>query len=194
MRRGQTLRLRSALSVRRFPLIVDRNMSIARTPILIALLAATALHAESPAEQKVLEAIKTPELTVVHLWAPWCSNCQAELKSGGWAKIVNENPKVKFCFVSIWNDGQDGRAMLKKFAIGDQPNVTIIADPGPRRGENKIKQFAGSLLSWIPTTWIYKGGELRYALNYGEVRFPVLQQFLADSESEWSHKGEPSIQ
>jgi hypothetical protein len=48
-------------------------------------------------------------------------------------------------------------------------------------------------LSWIPSTWIYKGGDLRYALNYGEVRFPVLQQFLTDSQSEWSHKGEPSI-
>ncbi|MGH7487774.1 MAG: TlpA family protein disulfide reductase, partial [bacterium] len=125
------------------------------------------------AEQKVTEAIKSPDLTVVHLWAPWCSNCQAELKSGGWTKIINENPKVKFCFVSVWNDGQDGRPMLKKFGIADQPNVTIVADPGPRRGENKIKQFAGLPLSWIPTTWIYKGGDLRYALNYGEVRFPV---------------------
>ena len=83
--------------------------------------------------------------------------------------------------------------MLNKFGIATQPNVTILADPGPRRGENKIKQFAGLPLSWIPTTWIYKGGDLRYALNYGEVRFPVLQQFLVDSQSEWSHKGEPSI-
>ena len=108
--------------------------------------------------------------------------------------MINENPQVKFYFVSIWNDGQDGRAMLNKFGIAAQPNVTILADPGPRRGENKIKQFAGLPLSWIPTTWIYKGGDLRYALNYGEVRFAVLQQFLADSQSEWSHKGEPSIE
>jgi len=40
---------------------------------------------------------------------------------------------------------------------------------------------------------IYKGGDLRYALNYGEIRFPVLQQFLADSGSEWSHTGEPKL-
>jgi thiol-disulfide isomerase/thioredoxin len=185
---------RSALSVRRFAFMLKDNMSILRLPILLAFLAVASVDAESPTEQRVLGAIKSPDLTVVHLWAPWCSNCQAELKSGGWAKIINENPKVKFCFVSVWNDGQDGRAMLKKFAIADQPNVTILADPGPRRGENKIKQFAGLPLSWIPTTWIYKGGELRYALNYGEVRFPVLQQFLADSQSEWSHKGEPSIE
>ena len=161
---------------------------------LILLVAVTSLRAASPAEQNVLDGIKSSELSVIHLWAPWCSNCQTELKTGGWAKIVNENPNVKFYFVSIWNDGQDGRAMLKKFNIADHPNVTILADPGPRRGENKIKQFAGLPLSWIPATWIYKGGELRYALNYGEVRFPMLQQFLADSESEWSHKGEPSIE
>jgi len=168
-------------------------MSIVRIPILIALLATTSLGAESPAEQKVLEAIKSPDLSVVHLWAPWCSNCQAELRSGGWLKTVKDNPQVKFYFVSVWNNGEDGRAMLQKFQIADQPNVAIVADPGPRKGDNKVKQFAGMPLSWIPTTWIYKGGDLRYALNYGEVRFDVLQQFLEDSKSEWSHKGEPPI-
>ncbi len=76
--------------------------------------------------------------------------------------------------------------MLQKYEIADRANVSILADPGPR-GEAKIKQFAGLPLSWIPTTWIYKGGALRYALNYGEIHFPVLQQFLADSNSEWSH-------
>src|SRR5213596_2003771 len=126
-------------------------MSIVRMPILIALLAAISLRAESPAEQKVLEAIKTPDLTVIHLWAPWCSNCQAELKAGGWAKMVKENPEVKFYFVSVWNGGNDGREMLKKFNVADQPNVTILADPGPR-GQNHIRNFAGLPLSWIPTT------------------------------------------
>jgi thiol-disulfide isomerase/thioredoxin len=169
-------------------------MSLVRLLILIVLLPVASMRAESPAEQALLTAIKSPQTSVVHLWASWCSNCQAELKTGGWTKIINENPQVKFYFVSIWNDGQDGRAMLNKFGIAAQPNVTILADPGPRRGENKIKQLAGLSLSWIPTTWIYKGGDLRYALNYGEVRFPVLQQFLTDSQSEWSHKGEPSIE
>ena len=162
--------------------------------LILSLFVVGAMYAQSAAEQKLADAIKSPQTTVVHLWAPWCSNCQAELKTGGWTKMINENPEVKFYFVSIWNDGQDGRAMLNKFGIAAQPNVTILADPGPRRGENKIKQLAGLPLSWIPTTWIYKGGDLRYALNYGEVRFPVLQQFLTDSQSEWSHKGEPSIE
>lgn len=161
---------------------------------LTALLAATSLRAESPAEQKILEAIKSPDLSVVHLWAPWCSNCQAELKNGGWLKMTKENPKTKFIFVSVWNNGNDGRSMLEKFGLINQPNVTIAADPGPRSGEGKIKQFAGLPVSWIPTTWVYKEGDLRYALNYGEVRFPVLQQFLEDSESEWSHKGEPKLE
>src|SRR6266513_4300913 len=168
-------------------------MWIVRFPILVALLAATSLRAESPAEQQILEAIRSPDVSVVHLWAPWCSNCQAELKRGGWLKMTKDNPQVKFYFVSVWNNGEDGRAMLQKFQITDQQNVTILADPGPRKGDNKIKQFAGMPLSWIPTTWIYKGGDLRYALNYGEVRFPVLQQFHEDSKSEWSHKGEPSL-
>jgi thiol-disulfide isomerase/thioredoxin len=168
-------------------------MSILRLSILAALCAVASLRAESPAEQKVLGAIKSPDLTVVHLWAPWCSNCQAELKSGGWLKMVKDNPRVRFSFVSVWNNGDDGGGMLKKFEIADQPNVTILADPGPR-GSNHIKRFAGMPLSWIPTTWIYKGGDLRYAFNYGEVNFPVLQQFIEDSKSEWSHKGEPKIE
>jgi thiol-disulfide isomerase/thioredoxin len=168
-------------------------MLILRLSILAAALAMTSLRAESPVEQKVTDAIKSPELSVVHLWAPWCSNCQAELKSGGWLKTVKDNPQVKFYFVSVWNGGEDGRAMLKKFEIADQPNVTVVADPGPR-GDKHIKQFAGMPVSWIPTTWIYKGGDLRYAMNYGEVSFPVLQQFLEDSKSEWSHKGEAKVE
>jgi thiol-disulfide isomerase/thioredoxin len=155
--------------------------------VLLALSLATAGWAASPAEQQLTEAIKAPNLSVVHLWAPWCSNCQAELKSGGWLKTVKANPEVKFFFVSVWNGGEDGRAMLTKYELANQPNVTILADPGPRSGDAKIKRFLDLPLSWIPTTWVYKGGDLRYALNYGEIRFDVLQQFFADSNSEWSH-------
>ena len=145
----------------------------------------SALFAASPAEQQLAEALKAPELSVVHLWAPWCSNCQAELKTGGWPKTIKENPQVKFYFVSVWNGGDDGRTMLAKYEIGGQPNVTILADPGPRRGDDKIKRFLDLPLSWIPSTWIFKGGALHYALNYGEVRFDVLQQFLTDSNAKW---------
>jgi thiol-disulfide isomerase/thioredoxin len=152
--------------------------------IVLSMICGTALFAISPAEQQVAEAVKSPDVSVVHLWASWCSNCQAELKSGEWLKAIKANPQVRFLFVSVWNGGEDGRAMLKKFEITDQPNVTILADPGPR-GQGKIKQFIGLPLSWIPATWIYKGGDLRYALNYGELRFPILQQLIEDSRSEW---------
>jgi hypothetical protein len=158
-----------------------------KNPWIVFLIAAffpAHLLAAPPADLQVAEAIKAPGLTVVHLWAPWCSNCQAELKSGGWTKTIKENPEVKFYFVSVWNGGGDGRAMLAKYEIAGQPNVTILADPGPR-GAAHIKQFSGLPLSWIPTTWIFKGGDLRYALNYGEIRFPVLQQFITDSNSDW---------
>jgi thiol-disulfide isomerase/thioredoxin len=169
-------------------------MSILRFAIVAALFAPISIRAESSAEEEILAAIKSPDISIVHLWAPWCSNCQAELKSGGWLKTIKDNPQVKFYFVSVWNDGQDGRGMLQHFQLAGQSNVSILADPGPRRGDNKIKQFVGLPLSWIPTTWIFKSGDLHYALNYGEVRFPLLQQLIEDSKSEWSHKGEPKLQ
>lgn len=148
-------------------------------------LTATAVAAPT-AEEQIAEAIKAPDPTVVHLWAPWCSNCLAELKSGGWKKMLQENPQVKFYFVSVWNKGEDGRAILAKYEISQQPNAVILADPGPR-GADHIKQFAGLPVSWIPSTWVFKGGDLRYALNYGEVRFPLLQQLITDSNSGWDH-------
>jgi len=152
---------------------------------VLSVLMAGSAFAASPAEEQVGEAIKAQNVTVVHLWAPWCSNCKAELKSGGWTKMVKENPETRFYFVSVWNSGDDGRAVLKQHEIGDQPNVTILADPGPRRGPEKLTRFLDLPVSWIPSTWVYKGGDLRYALNYGEVRFEVLQQFLGDTAKEW---------
>ncbi len=100
--------------------------------------------------------------------------------------MVKDNPGAKFYFVSVWDSGDDGRALLAQHGLADQPNVVILADPGPR-GPDHIKQFAGLPLSWIPTTWVFKGGDLRYALNYGELRFPMLQQMIADSNSAWEH-------
>jgi len=173
------------LDVERWTLSVERYCLMKLIAALVLSLAISAAIAASPAENQVADATKAPGLTVVHLWAPWCSNCQAELKSGGWLKTVKANPDVKFYFVSVWNGGEDGRAVLTKYELANQPNVTILADPGPRTGDAKIKRFLDLPLSWIPTTWVYKGGDLRYALNYGEIRFDVLQQFFADSNSKW---------
>jgi len=126
--------------------------------LILVLCLVPSAFAAAPAEQQLTEAIKAPGLSVVHLWAPWCGNCQSELKSGGWLKTVKANPDVKFYFVSVWNGGEDGKTLLAKYELANEPNVT---------------------------TWIYKGGDLRYAMNYGEIRFDVLQQFFADSKSKW---------
>ena len=151
---------------------------------LLGAFVSTSRAAEASAEQTVAEAVKGQTISVVHLWAPWCSNCQHELKSGGWTKMVKDNPSVKFYFVSIWNSGGDGREMLAKYDLTQQPNVNVLADPGPR-GAGHIQKFLGLPVSWIPTTWVFKGGDLRYALNYGEIRFPMLQQMITDSSAEW---------
>ncbi len=165
--------------VRKLALMMRRSLAI--STILLAF--AASAPADSPAEQKTAADIQSPGATVVHLWAPWCPNCLNELKSGGWTKMIKDHPQVKFLFVSVWNSGEDGAAMLKKFGV-EGPNVVVLADPGPRTGD-KIKQFAGLPLSWIPTTWIFKGGQMRYAMNYGEMRFSVLDQFLQDVDSKW---------
>jgi thiol-disulfide isomerase/thioredoxin len=158
------------------------------TAMLTLVAASHALSQDGPTvEAQVADLVKQESRTVVHLWAPWCGNCLAELKGGGWTKMVKENADVRFVFVSIWNEGDAGAAVLKRYEIADQPNVTILADPGPRRGENKLKRFLDLPVTWIPTTWVFKGGELRYAMNYGEVRFDVLHQFLADTAASWSH-------
>src|SRR2546429_9031462 len=102
-------------------------MLLFRLLIFATLLAATSLRAESPAEQKIIEAIKSPDLSVVHLWAPWCSNCQAELKSGGLVKIGKKNPRVKIYFISILNYSEDGHLRLQKIQITDKTNTTILA-------------------------------------------------------------------
>src|SRR5437667_11098825 len=120
-------------------------MLLFRLLIFATLLTATSLRAASPAEQKILEAIKSPDLSVVHLWAPWCSNCQAELKSGGWLKMAKATAQVKFYFVSIWNDGEDGNAILEKVQITDQPTVTVRADPATRKRDGKLQALARML-------------------------------------------------
>ena len=147
--------------------------------------------APSEVEKSLNEAVRAPGsgLNVVHFWAPWCPNCLAELKNGGWAEFIQRNPTTHFTFVAIWNKGEDGRAALEKVGVGNQPNVAIVADPNPSRDkETKTQQFLSLPVTWIPTTWVFKGGKLYYALNYGEVRFPMLQQMLEDADANWSHK------
>jgi thiol-disulfide isomerase/thioredoxin len=158
--------------------------------ILLALLtpAAGVRAAELlPIEREVAAAVNVPKATVVHFWAPWCANCAFEMSKNGWASFINRNPKVNFIFITIWNgDDGDGRETLAKNGIGAQKNFQLLLHPnGSRREESKMKTFLGLPVHWTPATWIYREGKVRYALNYGEVRFPVLQQLVDDAVESW---------
>jgi thiol-disulfide isomerase/thioredoxin len=148
-----------------------------------------ALRAQvSPAsaiEQQVADATKSPKVTVVHFWAPWCPNCKEELSNGGWSGFIASNPGVNFVFVTIWNPA-DGREMLEKYGVGAERNFQLLLHPnGSRKKGEKVDALLGIPISWIPTTWIFKDGKLRYAMNYGELRFPILQQLVTDSSDSW---------
>ena len=167
---------------------------------LLALLCSVMLTAgvraaESPAtpapavaltvEQQVSEAIKSTGVTVVHFWAPWCPNCASEMSGKTWSRFITKNSGVNFIFVTIWSD-EDGRAVLAKNGIGPQRNFRLYLHENPSRidGE-KMMTFWGLPVTWTPTTWIFRNGRLRYALNYGEIRFPLLQQLVDDTTGKW---------
>lgn len=144
--------------------------------------------APAPAvEQRLAEATQSKAVTLVHLWAPWCPNCRAELDSGGWSSFLAANPDVNVVFVTVWNP-TDGREVLAKYGVGAQANFQLLLHPnGSRARGEKLSQLLGQPVSWIPTTWVYRDGKLRYALNYGELRFPILQQLVKDASDKWEH-------
>jgi thiol-disulfide isomerase/thioredoxin len=136
-------------------------------------------------EQQIADATSSPRVTVVHFWAPWCSNCRAELANGGWSGFIAANPDVNFVFVTVWNPA-DGRDVLEKSGVGAEKNFQLLLYPnGPRKRGEKVAELLGIPISWIPTTWIFREGELRFAMNYGELRFPMLQQLVKDSSENW---------
>jgi thiol-disulfide isomerase/thioredoxin len=136
-------------------------------------------------ERQITDATSSPRVTVVHLWAPWCPNCRAELANGGWSGFIAGNPDVDFVFVTIWNPA-DGRDVLEKYGVGAEKNFRLLLhlNASRKRGE-KVAELMGVPVSWIPTTWVFRDGKLRYAMNYGELRFPMLQQLIKDSSDSW---------
>jgi thiol-disulfide isomerase/thioredoxin len=154
---------------------------------LLLLVLAPALRAAvdtTAFDRALADATKAGSVTVVHLWAPWCPNCKNELKDRKWADFIAAHPKVDFVFVTVWND-QDGREVLAANGVGDEPNFRLLLHPnGSRRGD-RLTSLLGLPVSWIPTTWIFQRGQVRYALNYGELRFGMLDQLLADTAGEW---------
>ena len=160
--------------------------------IFLLALVTSAIAADSanwlPIERQVGEVIKSEKTTVVHFWAPWCTNCYAEIsRPDGWAKFIGENANVNFVFITSWNGGQgEGRELLAKHGIGPQKNFQLLLHPnGSRRDEERMRTFLGFEVNWLPATWVFREGKLRYALNYGEVRFPILQQLIKDSQVKW---------
>lgn len=159
-------------------------------PLLLAL--AAFAHAETPpgwllVEEEVAAEVARPQITVVHFWAPWCPNSTAEHKGRGWATFVGSNPDVRFVFVTV-RSADDGYAYLEQQGLKDQPNLRRLHHPNHvRKGEGSIQDFMDLPLTWVPTTWVFRDGRLRYALNYGEVRFPLLQQLIRDTADAWTH-------
>lgn len=162
--------------------------------------AATCGAAESdswiPVEKQVAEAASGPVVTVVHFWAPWCPNCRAELEKFGWRDFLSVNRDIKVIFVTVWNP-EDGKDVLAKYGVGEnaeeQPNFQLLHHPnGARAKDERMEKFMGQQIDWLPTTWVMKDGKIRFALNYGEVRFPLLQQLVRDAASPWDHSKDVS--
>ena len=142
--------------------------------------------ARTEAEARVQAIVSGEGIHVVHFWAPWCSNSLAELERG-WSAFVERNPDVTFTFVTVWNDGESGRATLNEYALPGtvveitQPDFGPSDDLGQRR-----RQFLGLPLTWIPSTWIFRnGGELAFALNYAEMEMSTLQHLVDVTKEPW---------
>ena len=83
-------------------------------------------------------------------------------------------------------DEKAGAAALSKYGIGPQKNFTHLQHPNAsRRPDTEMTSFMGQRVGWIPATWIFRDGRLRFALNYGQIRFPILQQLVEDAQPKW---------
>lgn len=147
------------------------------------------LHAESVAEfeDMLFEKVSSKDITVVHFWADWCPNCVNEHDNDGWKNFIEANPNITFYFVSVWGSDPDDHGLLAKHGLGDQPNLKILRHPNQsRRQGERVSEMFGVPVTWMPTTWVFRDSRMRYAINYGEVRFDMLDQMIKDSvKGQW---------
>jgi thiol-disulfide isomerase/thioredoxin len=157
--------------------------------LLGMLLVSGLLRAETVAEfeQRLGEAVASEEITVVHLWASWCPNCSNEHGHEGWKRFIEANPDVTVIFVSVWGSAEDDAAFLAKYGLGNQANLRIMRHPNQtRRGKDRVTELLGLPVTWMPSTWVFRDSRMRYAVNYGEIRFDMLQQMVKDSvKGQW---------
>lgn len=145
--------------------------------------------APSEVEAAVAEQVAADQVTIVHFWASWCPNCKSEHTDDGWRSFVEANPEVKVIFVSVWGSDAKDREMLEAYGLTALPNFQAFRHPNQsRKSDERMTHFLGTPVTWLPSTWVYRKGRLRYALNYGEVRFDLLAQLVADSTASWSHR------
>lgn len=144
----------------------------------------SALAETSPEfEARLAAEVGGKTVTVVHLWATWCPNCWHEHENAAWKQFIEANPEVTVIFVSVWGSKEDDAAELAKYGLADQPNLRIWRHPNQsRRDGERMVTLLGKDVTWIPTTWVYREGKQRYAINYGEVRFDMLQRMVDDSK------------
>ena len=141
-----------------------------------------------PIEQQVAEAAKSPKATVVHFWAPWCPNCYGELKNNGWSNFIDANPNVNFIFVTRGRgdngDGRDDAGEARHRPAEEFPAAAASECLAPRGGQDDVVPRACRCCG-CRRRGFFATGKLRYALNYGEVRFPILQQLVKDAVTKW---------
>lgn len=153
--------------------------------LLVASAAGLRAAARLTEEEHVAQAVKSPGVTVVHFWAPWNANSAGELAKSGWATFIDTNAEAKFIFVTAWSN-EDGRALLEKNGVGAQANFQLLLHPNASKKESeRLDRFLGLPVTWLPTTWVFRDGKLCSALNFGEARWPLLQQLIRDAGDKW---------
>ena len=170
----------------RFRLGMKRWLTLGLAVLLWGSGAPLRAETEEEFEARLVKATDSSTPTVVHIWASWCHNCIVEFRDGGWPTFMKENPDIKFIFISTWGSDKDDVGLLGRHGINtkDFPNLEIWRHPNEssREGE-RAESLLGVRFTWMPTTWVVRDTRMRYAINYGEVRFDMLQQMIKDSYS-----------